>query len=195
MSHPSAWILGMLVVLLAGCGGARQAGTAELDRLAPTHLYPLAEGNVWSYNVRTTGEELPTLHIQRVTAVRGTEVEIQAWSDRRERYEVRNGGIYRPGYGAWLLKAPVRIGAQWPSSSSRTAEVTSVDERIEVPAGVFEGCVRVEEDGGAAKVSSVTVYCPGVGPVRVESSLRADTTGQTIRTVGELLGYELATSD
>jgi hypothetical protein len=193
MSGMRRWGPWVLLVVLAGCGGARRGADGPgLDRLAPTHLYPLVEGNVWSYNVRATGEALPTLHIQRVTSVRGDAVEIEAWSDKRELYEIREGSIYRPRYGAWLIKAPVRVGAKWPSASGRTATVTSVDEHVEVPAGRFEGCVRVEEQGGEAQLSGVTVYCPGVGPVYVESSMRARTTGATVRNVGELLGYELA---
>lgn len=192
MSCPRHWVPWLLVLTLTGCGGA-QAGTGsgEGDHLAPQSLYPLAEGNVWSYNVRVPGEALPTLHVQRVTSVRGSQVEVRSWSDRKERYELREEGVYRPRHEGWLLRAPVRVGAGWPSSASRTARVTSVRERVEVPAGVFDGCVRVEETANRARVSTDTVYCPGVGPVYVESSLRADTAGKAIHTVGELLGYDL----
>jgi hypothetical protein len=184
-----------LAVLLGGCGPKQAPQAADGDRLDPARLYPLAVGNVWSFNVRVTGEELPTLHVQRVVAVQGGVVELEAWSGERERYEVSEAGVYRPAYGAWLLRAPVGVGAEWPSAGGRTARVTSVTERWEGAAGAFEGCVRVEEAGGDARLAMVTLYCPGVGPVYVESSMRADTTGATVQNVGELLGYALETGD
>ncbi|MFW6050862.1 MAG: hypothetical protein ACODAU_06790 [Myxococcota bacterium] len=177
---------------LAGCGGA-QTGPSEAaeDPLAPANLYPLAEGNVWSYNVRSAEDEPPTLEVRRVVSAEGARVEVESWGGERVVYELRPGGIYRPGFDVWLLKAPVRPGATWPSASGRTARVASVDVAVEVPAGRFTGCVRVEERGGDAELSVATIYCPGVGPVHVESGMRADLTGMRAHVVGKLLGYEL----
>lgn len=179
------------LLALAGCGGAQSgSGAGGPDRLAPTNLYPLAEGNVWSYNVVGAEGDVPTLEVRRVVSVQGPRVRVQSWGGEEVRFETRPQGIYRPGYDVWLLKAPIRVGAEWPSASGRTARVVSVDEAIEVPAGRFEGCVRVEERGGEAALAMATVYCPGVGPVYVESGMQAKLTDMAARAVGKLLGYD-----
>lgn len=189
----SAVVIALLA--LAGCGGAQTgSGAGDADRLAPANLYPLAEGNVWSYNVVGAEGEVPTLEVRRVVSVEGPRARVRSWGGEEVRFEIRPGGIYRAGYDVWLLKSPIRVGAEWPSASGRTARVVSVDEAIEVPAGRFEDCVRVEERGGEAALALATVYCPGVGPVYVESGMRAQLTDMDARAVGKLLGYDLGTS-
>lgn len=181
-----------ILLVAAGCGGAQHPQGSGPDRLAPANLYPLEEGNVWSYNVYGAQGDLPTLEVRRVVSRKGEHAEVQSWGGKKVEYELRPQGIYRPAFGVWLLKAPIRAGAEWPSASGRTARVVSVDETADVPAGHFKGCVRVEERGGEAGLAVVTVYCPGIGPVYVRSGMRAKLTGETAQVVGKLLGYELA---
>ena len=62
---------------------------------------------------------------------------------------------------------------------------------IEVPAGQFTDCVRIEEDGGEDQKTVETVYCPGIGPVYVETSMQLTMTEQPPRIIGRLMGCNL----
>jgi len=154
-----------------GCGGAAANAPTPRDPLTPLTLFPLQAGSVWTYDV-DTGVGLPTLGVRRVVAATETRAVIQNDAGERTEYELRAEGIYEPAREAWILRAPIREGAEWPSGSGRVATIVSVEERVETPhAGTFEGCVRVEESGDAAGREMITIYCPDVGPVVVEVSL------------------------
>jgi hypothetical protein len=174
-------------LVLSGCGAAasRPAGL-DPNRLAPTSLYPLHEGYVWSYNV-DTGTGVNTFAVSRVTRASGTTFAVSNGGDEIV-YEVRDDGIFRPQTGTYLLKAPIDVGASWSAPGGATARVTSVTERIEVPAGSFEGCVEVVEDGGEAQRRIRTVYCAGAGPAVVESTQTLEISHQSIAVRGVLLG-------
>ena len=131
----------------------------------------------------------------RVSASDGHIVRVSQNGGSALRYELRPEGIYRPDQGVWLLKAPVRVGASRPSASGRTAHVVSVQDRVEVPAGRFQGCVRVEERGGGDGRRITTVYCPDVGPVWVESVVELPAAGRSVRVVARLLGYATSRED
>ena len=178
------------LLLLAACGpstpGAEEPGGDPFD---PHNLYPLADGHVWSYNVDTgTGE--PTLAITKVISHVGARVEVTSGGDPVV-YEIRDEGIFRPGSGTWLLRAPVREGSEWPSSGGMTARVTSTQATVETPGGTFEGCVRVEESGGEGDRYVQTVYCPGIGPVYLESRMTLTTSEMPVRVIANMLGYNL----
>lgn len=176
-----------LSIALAACGGSPPpTEVPDSERLAPSNLYPLAADNVCNFNA-DTGEETPTLVTARVVRAEGNRFEVSTGGDPVA-YEVRREGIWRPASEVWLLAAPIRDGASWPSSQGMTARVVSTSERIEVPAGTFEGCVRVEETGGEQGLHIVTVYCPAVGPVLVESSVQLGITGREQRVTARLLG-------
>jgi hypothetical protein len=173
-----------------GCGGAQTTETGpRADLHAPDNLYPLGEGYVWSYQVDNGLEQV--LGVAQVTAVVGPRVEISALGGEPFVYERREGGIFRPASQTWLLKAPITVGATWEAPSGRTARVVTVSARIEVPAGEFTDCVRIEEDGGEDQKTIKTVYCPGVGPVYVETSMQLTMTEQPPRIIGRLMGCNL----
>ena len=67
----------------------------------------------------------------------------------------------------------------------------STSARIEVPAGRFEGCVRIEETGGEANKYVQTVYCPRIGPVFVETRMELTLTEAPASVVGRLRGCNL----
>mgnify|MGYP003330828625 CR=1 FL=1 len=73
-------------------------------------------------------------------------------------YELRDEGIYRPETSTWLLRDPIAVGQEWPSTLGRTAHVTSVSEVVDVTAGHFTDCVEVVEDGGVAVVDVCPQY-------------------------------------
>ncbi len=184
-------LLALIALLFVACGPATpDADEPAGDPFDPHLLYPLAEGNVWSYNV-DTGDEQPTLAITRVIARVDDRVEVTSGGDPVV-YELRAEGIWRPGTETWLLRAPVREGSEWASPQGMTARVTSTQATVETPAGSFEGCVRVEESGGEDERYVQTVYCPEIGPVYLESRMQLTTTPAPIRVIARMLGYDLA---
>ncbi|MBW2460355.1 MAG: hypothetical protein JRH11_01830 [Deltaproteobacteria bacterium] len=183
-------LVSMLATVAFACGAAQDTTEGpRADIHAPDHLYPLGIDYVWSYQVDNGIEDV--LGVARVIAVIGPRIEISALGGEPFVYERREGGIYRPASSTWLLKAPITVGAEWEAPSGRTARVTSVSARIEVPAGEFEDCVRIEEDGGDDQKTVKTVYCPGIGPVYVETSMQLTLTEQPPRIIGRLMGCNL----
>jgi hypothetical protein len=189
---PMRALVALLVLgstLLGACGsGPANVRPDDAERLAPATLYPLALGHVWSYDIDTqTGSH--TLSVTRVVNVIGDRVEVSSNGGDPIVYERRAEGLYRSATETWLLHAPIRDGSEWPAPNGATARVTDADETIEVNAGRFEGCVRVEETGSENDRTVITVYCPEVGPVYVESSMELTTSAVPVRVVGRLLGY------
>jgi hypothetical protein len=187
-----ALCLGLFVVVvwsfgLSGCGGAEVRDDARAaDAHTPSRLYPLGPGYSWSYLI-DTGTGVSTLAVVRVTRVDGERYELSS-GGAPNLYERRPEGLFRPGNGTWLLRAPLRLGATWPSSSGRMATVTDVRARAETGAGTFQDCVEVTETGGDDHRTIRTVYCPDVGPVIIDTSV-ALTTADPVHVVARLQGY------
>ena len=180
----------LLALLLAACGGAQTPGGGD-EPLTAARLYPLAEGNVWSYDVET-GVGPPVLAISRVIGERGEVFEVRNDGGDAIEYERRPEGLWRVESETWLLRGPIEVGTEWASANGRTARIRSVDERVEVAAGTFEGCVRVDEAGGGDGRGIFTIYCPDVGPVVLETGLQAELSGMRASVRAELRGYMLA---
>jgi hypothetical protein len=68
-----------------------------------------------------------------------------------------------------FLKAPVAVGTFWKNKDGRW-EITAVDEKIVVPAGVFEHCIEVTNKSDSGKVTIISYYAPGVGVIMREES-------------------------
>lgn len=186
-----------LALTLTGCGAATaDVATPEVDRLAPTTLYPMEPGTQWVYDVDTGGGEPPTLGIFEVIEAAGSQRQIAnnrgMTSTGQIRhadpvvYEITADGIRHPSSGGWLLRAPIRQGAEWEAMGGRTARVTDIDASVEVFAGTFEGCVEVTESGGEDGRQVRTVYCPQVGPVLIESAMDMTLTTRQVATTARL---------
>ncbi len=192
-------------IMLAGCAGtATSAAGPRADRLAPTTLYPMLEGAQWVYDVET-GPEPPTLGIFEVVEVRG---DLRAIANNRgmsadgvvrhgepTTYRIEPEGIRHLGSGGWVLRAPIREGAEWDGMGGRTARVTSIDASVEVVNETYEHCVDVEETGGEDGRTVRTVYCPEVGPVLIESRLETQLTMRTVSTRARLRSYDSGTGE
>lgn len=177
----------LALLFLAACGGAPT--TQEREPVTAARLYPLEPGLVWSYNVDTGLGDPPTLAISQVVGAEGDRFEIQNNRSEAVIYERRPEGIWRAASGTWLLRDPIEVGAEWEGPGGRTVRITSIDETVETPNQRFEGCVRVEEAGGADGRRIRTVYCPDVGPVLVESMMQAQLSGREAAVRAVLLGY------
>lgn len=152
---------------LAGCPAT---GPTTPPPLAVTarNLYPMAAGYIWTYDIDTqTG--MSSLGITRVVDVQGNLVGIAADGGEVHTYELRAEGIYQPASSTWLLRDPIAVGQEWPSTQGRTARIESVTETVDVTDGHYDDCVVVMEEGGESGHHVRTTYCLGVGPVIVES--------------------------
>ena len=189
------------LLALAACGAAPPPEeTPAVDRLAPTTLYPMPDGAQWVYDVDTGGPEPPTLGIFEVVEAEGNRRSVanNRGMDARGNvrhgepvtYEVVDGGIRHAASGAWLLRAPIELGAEWAARGGRTARVTALDAAVEVVAGRYEHCVEVTERGGEAGRIVRTVYCPGVGPVEIESRMDTELTMRSVTTHARLRSHD-----
>ena len=195
MKRISLLFLSVAVLMSIGCGAAQTGPREDGDRLNPARLYPLQLDNVWSYDIDTGTGDPPVLGITRVVEARDPIFEVSANRSDPVAYEVRPEGIYKPGSSTWLLRAPIEVGAEWPTTSGMTARIESITETVETPAGQFENCVRVEESGGEVRRRIRTVYCTDVGPVFVRSAMQAQLTGMTADVTAVLRGYSIGPSE
>lgn len=184
-----AWMAALSFCLLAGCT-ASSAPAPTRAMLGPLDYYPLLAGNAWSYDV-DTGEPSTTLAITRVEGVDGGVAQVRT-AKAIVHYEVLPDGIRVPPADAWLIRTPLRPGATWPAPGGRTAELVAVDAVAETPAGSFEGCAEVREVGGKLELEVRTVYCPGVGPVSVTSTMRSSVSERTLTVSARLRGYSVS---
>lgn len=183
-------LLASLVLSFVSCGGT-QSGLARPtgDVHAPSRLYPLGLGYVWSYKI-DTGTNLDSLVVMRVVRAEGVHFEVSPGGGGSPSiYERRPDGLFRPGSSTWLLHAPIVLGATWPSTSGMTATVTSVTARASTGAGDFDHCVEVTEAGGEAGRVTRTVYCPDVGPVLIDTSVALTVRETALHVIAKLQGF------
>jgi hypothetical protein len=172
---------------LTACGGsAPTTRPVAASHIEPSRLFPLEAGTVWSFNVRT-GDELPTFATLRVLSVSGDVASVQRNRQAPDAVVFDASGIRHQG-GAWILRAPIELGASWPAGEDRTARVTAVDETVRTGLGELHDCVRVVEVDGDTGIEAATVYCPDVGPALIVSGMTSELTGDHIEARAELIG-------
>jgi len=154
-------------LVLAGCPSTGPT-TPHAEPTTARGLYPMAAGYIWTYDI-DTGTGMSSLGITRVVDVQGNTVGIAADGSEAHTYELRAEGIYQPATQTWLLRDPIAVGQEWPSTHGRTARIESTTETVDVTDGHYDDCVLVLEEGGDAGLHVRTTYCMGVGPVIVES--------------------------
>jgi len=174
--------------MTAACASAMRPASPKPTE--PRDLYPLETGNAWSYDV-DTGEASTTLAVSRVETFDGRIAEVRT-GETLIRYEVLPEGIRVPPGEEWVLRAPFEQGATWPGRGGRTARLVFMGLRVETRAGAFQDCVLVSETGGKLELEVRTVYCPRVGPVSVESTMRSNLSDRTLTVSAKLRGYEIS---
>jgi len=179
----------MFSCLLVACAGS-EPRPSSLDSIELSEFFPLHAGNAWSYDV-DTGEPSTTLGVTRVEAFDGHLAEVRT-GRAMVRYELLAEGIRVPPEDVWLLRGPLEEGASWPARGGRTARIVSIDTRIETLAGKFERCIEVSETGGKLELEIRIVYCPGVGPVALDSTMRSETSDRVVTVFARLRGYEVS---
>lgn len=185
-----AGLRGAVAALCLGAAcGAKGPPPPAVDAIDARDFFPLEAGNAWSYDV-DTGDPSTTLAVSRVEAFDGHIAQVRT-GDSVVHYEVRIEGVRVPSEDAWLIRAPLKPGATWPARGGRTARLVSIDAVASSQAGCFERCVEVLETGGRLELEVRTVYCPGVGPVSVDSTMRSDLSGRVLTVSASLRGYEV----
>lgn len=178
------------LVFLTAC--AHKEPSATSAEVTPSELFPLRVGNAWSYDV-DTGEPSTTLGVTRVEEFDGRVAKVRT-GRKAVLYEVLDEGIRVPPGDEWLLRSPLEPGATWPGRGGRDARLASKELSIETQAGSFERCVEVVETGGKLELEVRTIYCPGVGPVRVESTMRSKVNERVLKVIAEIRGYDVSSS-
>lgn len=120
--------------------------------------------------IRGPGKEPSTCVIDRRTIrPEGTEVK-EAWAREHLPDRITNAGfVDRPvAFRTPLLKAPIKRGQRWRFNTTEF-EIREVGDTFDVPAGTFDGCVRVVERSKDGKHQAHSVYAPGVGLIIYES--------------------------
>ena len=137
--------------------------------------YPLAVGNSWTYTTTFLEQDQADLVVSIVKEENGYFID-----NRPTPSKLKFDGIgLRDGSIRYLLKGPVTKGNKWMSVADvRTVEryeITGIDEKIKVPAGVFDKCVKVEMEVKMTETRSMVnqmIFAPGVGIVRIKTHMK-----------------------
>lgn len=126
-------------------------------------FFPLEDGKIYHY-VTKDGPETGML-VAKVHRTDPTHGELRL-SNATKRFAYSSDGVSYLG-GAFILRAPVIVGASWAGEHGGTTRIASVDVAVDVPAGHYESCLRTVEEGGRGPSGAKyeTTYCPGVGMV------------------------------
>lgn len=127
--------------------------------------FPLEDGRIYAYATSENGETgMLVAKVRRTDASRG---ELRL-SNASKRFVYSPAGVAYDT-GAFLLKAPLEVGASWPGEHGGTTRIASIDAAPRVPAGSYASCVQTVEEGGRPAGSRfAATYCPGVGMVLLE---------------------------
>ena len=156
------------VILACGSAGgptAQSVSTKPPSGSSAEQYFPLEEGRIYAYATSENGETgMLVAKVHRSDATHG---ELRL-SNATKRFVFTPEGVAYDG-GAFILKAPLDVGATWPGEHGGTAKVVSIDASPKVVAGSYSSCIQTVEEGGRPEGSKyVTTYCPGVGMVLLE---------------------------
>ncbi len=154
----------------------KASADAELDE-----YYPIVEGRAYVYRYESAEWPQKSTATMRVKGVSQAGRKTTAtWEETNpdppdpSMPSVRSWKIERSGKGVlegdkdwsyWVIRTPLKKGASWQRDDGTTFMIVSLAERVEVPAGVYENCLRVtyeNENTGTGE----RYYAKGVGLVR-----------------------------
>ena len=182
---------------LAACGGAAPRGGADdPTRLDPRRLFPMGPNYSWAHDNDPGGGLPRQTSVLRVTQFTGGTARLESLANGNARtYELREDGIYWVESSVYLLRAPIALGAEWPSINGRTARVSDIDVSVDVPTGHFDHCVEIREEGGTSGLTTRTLYCPDVGPTLIEAHQDLTLGVGGVTGTGRLQAYQLGDDD
>ncbi|MDB5219948.1 MAG: hypothetical protein JWO86_7875 [Myxococcaceae bacterium] len=163
-------VCGLTLLASGACGSAGGPTSPSVATKPPSgssaeQYFPLEEGRIYAYATSENGETgMLVAKVHRTDATHG---ELRL-SNATKRFVFTPEGVAYDG-GAFILKAPLDVGASWPGEHGGKATVMSIDATPKVVAGAYSSCVQTVEEGGRPEGSKyVTTYCPGVGMVLLE---------------------------
>jgi hypothetical protein len=165
------------LLLASACShaAAGRSASSTAPAPAPSDYFPLAVGNEWSWEDQSPQRQAgqPPVPLRTVRILERT---ADGFFKDNERGELRAGTDCVRDRVRQLLCRPLVVGTSWKSvvsvGSTERYEIVGVGERVETPAGRFEGCLRVRSvnaAGASADLVAEITYAPGVGPVRIET--------------------------
>jgi hypothetical protein len=146
------------------------------DMAGQPDYYPLIAGAVLEYRRDDAAMKLEVLSVGRQDAASGSMTAVVAKCRRTWQWdggapEVNDVEVVRSDFGVYsgkrkLFPLPPKVGAKW-NVPPEDFELMSLEERVEVPAGRFERCMRVHYLIGAGDAGDGEIfYAPGVGLVK-----------------------------
>ena len=186
-----AFILAAPLVLWACAGTPRARPAGAPGGPSPADYFPLAIGNSWTFLDRSPQHREP---VRRTVRIMARDADGYFVDDAKGALRADRDCLH--DRSRRLLCAPVRAGTAWISvvgpSATERYEIAATGETVTVPAGTFQGCVRVRSQVRAGQVDAVAelTYAPNVGPIRLETF--AVVGGAAVPQVrGELESYKL----
>jgi len=165
-----------------------ESSYANLER-----FLPLKEGSSWEFiNVRTrkgntyeannivTSLNLREINGKRTMSVRHDFIKSGTFSDKKAFvylfYVIENDSIYisaiqtakdkKPrvySEPVYVIKTPIKVGTSWENRANKGV-IESINETVTVPAGTFNGCIRLKLT--FKKNITITWIAPGIGYVK-----------------------------
>ncbi|MEK7382375.1 MAG: hypothetical protein AAB262_03720, partial [Elusimicrobiota bacterium] len=143
--------------------------------------YPIVEGRVYRYRYESAEWPQKSTATMKVRSVRSAGGKTTAiWEETNpnppdERGPaVRRWGVERSAKGVvegekdgsyWVIRTPLKKGTSWQRNDGATFTITSLTERVKVPAGVYANCLLVTYENEGIGTGAL-YYAKGVGLVR-----------------------------
>jgi hypothetical protein len=183
--------LAVPLVLWACASAPRAPPATAAGGPSPGDYFPLAIGNSWTFLDRSPQQREPVRRTVRIVA---RDADGYFIDDAKGQLRADRDCLH--DRSRRLLCVPLQVGRAWISvvgpSATERYEIAATGETVTVPAGTFQGCVRVRSQIRAGQVDAVAelTYAPNVGPVRLETfAIVGGTAVPQIR--GELESYRV----
>ncbi len=185
----------VLVLALAGCAHApppKPEPPPPPVGLEVRPYFPLAVGNTWTYQGHLLGESVR--HTVTLVAHR------DGWfvDSEGQRYRLDGRGLRAPL--RYLIQGPLAQGHTWKAvvsiSSTEHYEITDTGIPAYVPAGHFQGCLKVlarNRHDARRTLFMESTYCPKVGLVHLRTWMDVADKGRVPQSELMLVRYHLVT--
>jgi hypothetical protein len=123
--------------------------------------------------IRGAGQEPRTCVTDRTTHYLSGKIDKESLAREYLVEKIMNAGYadqplaFRPP----ILKRPLEKGKKWTFDAD-DYEILETDAKVTVPAGTFDGCLRVEQRERKGAYSAQSVYAPGIGLIRFDQGAR-----------------------
>ena len=142
-----------------GCGSSPSSVSAPQEAKVPespvSRFLPLVDGNQWAFDAEDDESSGKGMFVTRVRRLPGPRFSLMS-SQGSHVLEVRADGIVREESKAYVLRAPLTAGAQWPGENDATVRVVFDRSHRGGPRGQIRG-LRGDNRGGRAQAREESV--------------------------------------